>query len=163
MAQSTSQANSHLARFLPSKGPIQADFVTCLAPVIAEPGDRLIVLNGFCIGVDTGGSRQEAHHPAPLPLKLLPSPKPKLKSKPRGGDHRSATITTIVQERKNVVIKVLAERGPLRAAALCKAANIRKSELTVAVNHLDAEHLLVIPQVRGTGHKRLYQLRKATP
>jgi hypothetical protein len=65
---------------------VEVDLVDIMVPIIAEPGDKLMMLNGVCIGVNTA---------RPAVLKLAP---PDQKKVNRGG-HQSKVPSTLPKHK----------------------------------------------------------------
>jgi hypothetical protein len=134
---------------------VPVGIVTCMTAIIAEPGDRLMVINGVCIGVDTSQAKQQLALPAP---KRRGKSKTKVKiprKKRKVGSHASHAQ---VDARVARVTKALSIT-PMNLGELMRATKIPSSQLKTALVRLDKEGKLTPPEKTGIGNARTYQLR----
>jgi hypothetical protein len=138
---------------------VPVPLIDVAVPIIAEPGDRLLVINGVCIGVDT--SRAVA---APKDeLLAIPAPPPKRKraaAKKSGRKYAKKPPSPLVES----AIAVLRKAGePLTLALITKTLGISYTNDSLQYHQVyhaftagSAKHLVVS---KRKGGKTYWQLR----
>ena len=89
---------------------IEVELVPVVVSIIAEPGDKLMMLNGLCIGVDT--SREVA----PIERRALPPPtpvgKPLRRSKAYHHNGRARNPDSYTSQAREIILKKMVDGKP---------------------------------------------------
>lgn len=145
----------------PNQVLVPVTIIQCIVPIVAEPGDRLMLLNGVCIGVDTSQHQQRG-----ALVRALPAPPAKRKytkhvkhNKPKKTKRAKRVVQTSaeVEARAARVVKALSIT-PMTLGELGRATKITSGPLKVALASLDRQGRLAPPEKTGTGNARSYQL-----
>jgi len=142
---------------------VPVDLVPCVVSVIAEPGDRLMILNGVCVGVDTSSSQPPAALPAPsADPAVLTTPRKRKRAtqaKPPSRIHRSLAQ---IENDINRISEFLTNRGPSQLRFIIKHLDSTKSHVRNALTIMQRRGLLATPSQRGSGYYIAYSLATTT-